>query len=392
MNMDDKYFDIAELVSKYLANDLTDSERERLMEWVKLSEKNDAWFRSVTEEEFVRLKRQELKAVDINQGWFSLLGKKQQERKRVLRMRLLKYAGIFILPVLALTMYFFMHEEQSTVPTSVAQEILPGVRKAILQMADGSSVLLHARQVDTFKEKDGTLIDLNGESIVYESNDTSGVQVAIYNTLTVPRGGEYVLTLSDGTAVHLNADSKLRFPVKFVGDKRVVKLEGEGYFHVVRNENSPFIVEVSGMEVTVLGTEFNIFGYDESGEVRTTLINGSVKISSEKNERVCVLSPGEQAVFNKENGQIEVSEVDVSYAIAWKDGLIRFRDRPLKEIMGFISRWYDVEVVYKDEDVKDYLFGCNFDRHATVLPLLELFQSTGTVHFEIVGKKIIVSK
>ena len=97
-------------------------------------------------------------------------------------------------------------------------------------------------------------------------------------------------------------------------------------------------------------------------------------------------------MFNKENGQIEVSEVDVSYAIAWKDGLIRFRDRPLKEIMGFISRWYDVEVVYKDEDVKDYLFGCNFDRHATVLPLLELFQSTGTVHFEIVGKKIIVSK
>lgn len=99
-----------------------------------------------------------------------------------------------------------------------------------------------------------------------------------------------------------------------------------------------------------------------------------------------------QAVFDKSSGELHVAAVDVSYATAWKEGRLRFRDRPLKEIMDFISRWYDVDVEYRDEEVKHYLFGCNFNRHATVLPLLELFQSTGTVHFEIVDKKIIVSK
>ena len=105
-----------------------------------------------------------------------------------------------------------------------------------------------------------------------------------------------------------------------------------------------------------------------------------------------ILHPGEQAVYNKENGEITVANVDVSYVTAWREGRLRFRDRPLKEIMDFISRWYDVDVVYEDESVKNYLFGCNFNRHVTVTPLLELFQSTGTVRFEVVGKKIIVKK
>ena len=105
-----------------------------------------------------------------------------------------------------------------------------------------------------------------------------------------------------------------------------------------------------------------------------------------------ILNPGEQAVYNKESGEVTVANVDVSYVTAWREGRLRFRDRPLKEIMDFISRWYDVDVVYEDEVVKNYLFGCNFNRHVTVTPLLELFQSTGTVRFEVVGKKIIVKK
>jgi len=200
------------------------------------------------------------------------------------------------------------------------------------------------------------------------------------------------LTLPDGTIVYLNADSKLRFPVKFAEDVRMVELDGEGYFQVAKNESSPFTVKVGEMKVSVLGTEFNILGYKEYGEIQTTLVNGKVEVSSDKNKKNYTLLPGEQAVFNKKDGIIKVSKVDISYAIAWREGLLRFRDRPLREIMDVVARWYDIEIVYEDIEVKEYLFGCNFNRHETILPLLEVLESTGTVHFKIEDKKIIVSK
>lgn len=146
------------------------------------------------------------------------------------------------------------------------------------------------------------------------------------------------------------------------------------------------------MDVAVLGTEFNISSYPENAEVQATLIKGAVKVINLKDENSFVLKPGEQAVLDKQNGKMTVAEVDVSYAIAWKEGCLRFRDRPLKEIMDFIARWYDVDVVYEDEEVKDYLFGCNFDRHETIELLLGFFERTGTVHFRIKGRKIVVSK
>ena len=390
--MDDKYFDIAQLVGKYLANDLTNSERIRLMKWVELSEVNRLWFHSVTESNFVRLKRQNLKSVDIDQGWIALLKKKRQEYKRALYLQVLKYVGIFIIPVL-LGVYVFMHvKEHQVIDVPVMQEILPGSHRAILQMADGSSIVLHPQLEEIVKEKDGTLIDLKGECVTYEVTDSSLEQEVIYNNLVVPRGGEFAITLSDGTIVYLNADSKLRFPVKFAEDVRMVELDGEGYFQVAKNESSPFTVKVGEMKVSVLGTEFNILGYKEYGEIQTTLVNGKVEVSSDKNKKNYTLLPGEQAVFNKKDGIIKVSKVDISYAIAWREGLLRFRDRPLREIMDVVARWYDIEIVYEDIEVKEYLFGCNFNRHETILPLLEVLESTGTVHFKIEEKKIIVSK
>lgn len=391
--MDDKCFDIAELVSKYLANSLTDSEKIQLMKWLELSEANRLWFRSVTDADFVGLKRQRLQSIDVDEGWASLLKKKRQNDRHVLFVQVLKYASIFVLPILLGT-YVFMHGKQSQVEDIPGvQEILPGSHKAILQMADGVSIELSPRLEKTLEEKDGTLIDLKGESVTYEVIvNNSSKQKMIYNNLVVPKGGEYTITLSDGTIVHLNADSRLRYPVKFAEDVRMVELEGEGYFQVAKNKDVPFVVKVGEMSVTVTGTEFNISGYKEYEEIQTTLVNGEVKVSSEHNEKNCVLLPGEQAVFHKGDQAIKVNQVDVSYAIAWREGLLRFRDRPLKEIMAVVSRWYDVEIVYEDAAVKEYLFGCNFNRYETVFPMLEIFESTGAVRFRIEGKKIIVSK
>lgn len=390
--MDNLYFEIAELVSKYLADDLTDAERVRLEEWVALSPENREWFRATTAQGNVGKKRNELCAIDVKAGWNTLTRKREKGRKRRLWGNGLKCACVIVPLALATLIYMMTKTDEPGYIPVAKQEILPGMRKAVLLMADGSSVELGMQQGKTLQEQDGTMIGLQGESITYENMDSVTVKKQLYNELVVPRGGEYVLTLSDGTVVHLNADSKLRFPVTFTGDTRTVELMGEGYFRVARNEKVPFIVKTSDMAVTVLGTEFNVSSYSNQKEVQTTLVEGVVKITSPKYDGSYILEPGEQAMFDKEDGRVVVREVDVSYAVAWKDGYLRFRDKPLREVMEIIARWYDVEVVYKDEEVKDYLFGGNFDRHTTVLPLLDILQGTGTVHFEVRGKEIVVSK
>ena len=213
--MNDDFFDIAELVSKYLTGDLTVAEQKCLDDWLGLAEENREWFRLVTSEEFVSRKRQELKSIDVQAGWRALSRKRARGHKRSLWIDFLKYACMFIL-VVSPVIYFCMQNTSNCVDINAMQvEINPGIPKAMLHMADGSIVDLAVRSRDTLKELDGTLIGLHGESIVYknmdasENTDTVG-KVNLYNELVVPRGGEFVLELSVGTSVCLNAGSKLK--------------------------------------------------------------------------------------------------------------------------------------------------------------------------------------
>ena len=390
--MDDRIFDIAELVSKYMTGELTTEEQKCLDDWLILSGENRQWFDVVRREELVWRKHRELKSIDVAEGWNALSRKRRRKRNQQLWGHILRYACAFIILSVP-AIYFFTQDIDRDITIAVVDsEIVPGASKAILYMANGSIVDLGIHQQDTLREEDGTIIGLHGESITYTNTTDSTIRENLYNELVIPRGGEYVLTLSDGTVVCLNAGSKLRFPVQFNGSTRRVELVGEGYFQVVHDEKIPFVVWASGVDITVLGTEFNVSNCPESKDVQTTLIEGKVSVTPLQCANTHVLLPGEQAMFDKKSGKITVAEVDVSCVVAWKEGRLRFRDRPLKEIMDFISRWYDIDIVYEDEEVKECLFGCNFNRHVTVLPLLELFESTGTVHFEIVGKKIIVRK
>ena len=259
--MDDHIFDIAELGSKYMTGELTAEEQRCLDDWLTLSEENRQWFDVVTGKELVWRKRRELKSISIEKGWEGLSRKRTRENRREIRKRVLRYACVFVL-LLFSTVYFFMREDdRDKVIPVVNTEIVPGVPKAVLYMANGTVIDLGIHQRDTLKEEDGTIIGLHGKSITYENSADSTVGKGLFNELVIPRGGEYVLTLADGTLVCLNAGSKLRFPVQFSGDTRRVELEGEGYFQVIRNENRPFVVGASGVNITVLGTEFNVSNY-----------------------------------------------------------------------------------------------------------------------------------
>ena len=280
-----------------------------------------------------------------------------------------------------------MHEEQE-----LAKNVMqPGTSKAILMMADGKEVVLEQGQNLNILLNERVRVATSNRGIVYEEHG-KGVVTEEYNKLTTPIGGEYSLVLSDGTKVFLNADSELKYPVEFSDGKRIVDLKGEAYFEVHKDSLRPFVVRVNGAEVTVLGTSFNVNTYGDDGQIYTTLVNGSVRVSSVKNGQAEVLKPGMQSVMDVQSGQLTVREVDVEPYVAWREGRFVFRAMTLDLIMRQLQRWYDFEVFYQNPELKDYEFRGVIKRDMDLDKVLSVIKVTTNVDFEVKGKVITIIK
>ncbi|WP_288633586.1 FecR family protein [uncultured Butyricimonas sp.] len=280
-----------------------------------------------------------------------------------------------------------IHEEQE-LAKSVMQ---PGTSKAILMMADGKEVVLEQGQNLNILLNERVRGATSSQGIVYEEYG-KGMVTEEYNKLTTPVGGEYSLVLSDGTKVFLNADSELKYPVEFSDGKRIVDLKGEAYFEVHKDSLRPFIVRMNGAEVTVLGTSFNVNTYGDDGQIYTTLVNGSVRVSSVKNGQAEVLKPGMQSVMDVQSGQLTVREVDVEPYVAWREGRFVFRAMTLDLIMRQLQRWYDFEVFYQNPELKDYEFRGVIKRDMDLDKVLSVIKVTTNVDFEVKGKVITIIK
>ena len=267
----------------------------------------------------------------------------------------------------------------------------PGTSKAILTMADGEKVMLDRERKLDIQLNERMRVASNGQGIVYEENG-KGVVKEEYNKLVTPIGGEYRLTLSDGTKVFLNAASELKYQVEFMGDRRVVDLDGEAYFEVHKDNQRPFVVRTKGAEVCVLGTSFNVNTYGDDGRIYTTLVNGSVRVLSVKNGQEKVLTPGMQGVMNMQTGQLMVREVDVESYVAWREGRFVFRTMTLDLIMQQLQRWYDFEVFYQNLELKDYEFRGVIKRDMDLDKVLSVIKATTNVDFEVKGKVITIIK
>ena len=280
-----------------------------------------------------------------------------------------------------------IHEEQE-LAKSVMQ---PGTSKAILMMADGKEVVLEQGQNLNILLNERVRVATSSQGIVYEERG-KGMVTEEYNKLTTPIGGEYSLVLSDGTKVFLNADSELKYPVEFSDGKRIVDLKGEAYFEVHKDSLRPFIVRMNGAEVTVLGTSFNVNTYGDDGQIYTTLVNGSVRVSSMKNKQEEILKPGMQSVMNVQSGLLTVRKVDVEPYVAWREGRFVFRAMTLDLIMRQLQRWYDFEVFYQNSELKDYEFRGVIKRDMDLDKVLSVIKVTTNVDFEVKGKVITIIK
>jgi ferric-dicitrate binding protein FerR (iron transport regulator) len=276
--------------------------------------------------------------------------------------------------------------------------IQPGSKKAILILADGSTIALDEAQNGTLGQQGNTRVvkQANGE-LAYEVGGNAPVTATLYNTISTPRGGKFNITLPDGSRVWLNAASSLHYPTAFNGAAREVTLTGEAYFEVAKNAAMPFRVLVDKMQVEVLGTHFNVMAYKEEGVINTTLLEGKVKVIPAANPELLtaqvpmVLAPGQRASLIRSDGKLEISDgVNTEDAIAWKNDLIQFGGNNIHTAMRMIARWYDVEVEYRGS-IPNAHFRGGISSNVPVSQVLDMMEQTGEVHFEISGRKIIVT-
>lgn len=267
-------------------------------------------------------------------------------------------------------------------------DVAPGTNKAILTLDDGSEVVLDNSENGTLsKQGSTTIVKPSNGQLLYETAQASNAK-PMYNTVKTPKGGQYQVVLSDGTKVWLNAASSLRFPLVFVGNERKVEMTGEVYFEVAKNPKKPFKVIADKQEVLVLGTHFNVMAYPNEKFIKTTLLEGSVKIT--KDNRSMVLEPNQQAKVGFDNGVFRaVNDADIAEELAWKDGYFQFNNTSLETIMRQLERWYDVDVQYIGK-IPDEHFTGRLPRNTNLSNVLKIL-SMSQIQFKIEGKNIIIT-
>ncbi|HEY0610121.1 MAG TPA: FecR domain-containing protein [Chitinophaga sp.] len=273
-------------------------------------------------------------------------------------------------------------------PATKETVIPPGGNKAILKLGNGDEIMLDSAGEGTLAQQGpAKVMKLANGQLSYKLSDKEHAAI-VYNTITTPRGGQYRLTLADGTNVWLNAASSLQYPAAFSGKTRRVVLTGEGYFEVAKNASMPFHVQVNSMEVEVLGTHFNINSYANELAIRTTLLEGSVRVRDGRQVRR--LKSGQQSSFIA-NGELKVLDnADLEEAVAWKNGMFQFKAADIETVLRQAERWYDVQFDYKGGIAAR--FSGQISRSANAEQLLKILEFTGKVKFEIHGKTIVVKQ
>ncbi|OUN64399.1 hypothetical protein B5G13_15620 [Butyricimonas sp. An62] len=380
----------ASLIYRKIEGKLSVVEEERFEAWLKEGQEHREYY------ERMRRMYQQENVQDVGIGGIQdvwavfekrVQGQRKIERKRRWMWVMSAAAAVAIVLCCCLFVYYRANTEQKV--NVAVQKIVPGQYNAVLEMADGSTYQLGEQQY-SLQEKTGNQIKVDSTLLSYlPVNKRSDVlQDIVYNKLSVPKGGEYRIELEDGTKVWINSASRLRYPVVFSSNSREVYLEGEAYFEVQRDVDRPFIVHSGEQKVTVLGTSFGISCYASEANDYTTLVSGKVKVDFERGKQSFMLEPGMQVAYNKESGIAIEKKVDVAEFVAWKNGKYIFNQKRLEDILSTLSRWYDFEVFYRNEDVKEVLFSGELRRFDDFSYLLRLIERTSDVKF-VIDKKVV---
>lgn len=385
--MDDCKFRMVEMMHLYLSGMITDEEMQELQRWMDVAPENRAMFDRICEGKDILYKYRMYKKIDHRVA-YERCEKRVGIKRRSIRVWL-KYAAMLLLPLGAI--FVMLRNNERKQPVEVATvDILPGETKATLILADGKSMVLQHDTVRDIVVSEGVNAKNSGGGIVYfaDGNKRENLQ---YNVLQTPRGGEYRITLADGSTVQLNSATQLKFPVMFDKKRREVYLTGEAFFEVKKDEKRPFYVIADGVRIRVYGTSFNVNTHDRE-RVQTVLVEGSIGLSAENGGQEIRMKPSQLGEYRRTDASLNVKNVDIEPYIAWKDGFFVFENQTMEQIMNTLSLWYDVDIFYTNEQLKELHFTGHVKRYEKIDNILRAIKSAVGVTFAVEGKEIWISK
>ena len=380
---------IARLIFLHIQG-MTDNVQEKeLNEWRSVSPRHEELFQRMLSSEHVEksISRFVKTEEEEERGWWQLQQRARSGRS-VRKIKWFPYAAAIVLILSVGGVFYFSGDKEQTeiLPIAKNEVQVPGSR-AVLILPDGRKVDLENEVLRSDLAQSDSLLLVSARSLKYRDIDSPDT-TEIFHTLEIPRGGEYLLTLSDGTMIYLNSESTLSFPVKFQGKERKVYLTGEAYFKVAKNTEHPFVVTAGELEVLVTGTTFGVRAYKDEKDIQTTLESGQVTVRVEGKSVKIV--PNKQVLFNKSTMGLEVRDVDVDLYLAWADGRLVYDNCPLEKILTDLGRWYNIDVFYSRDELRSYQFSLNMKKHEEFTQVLELIGKTGEVQFEIKDNTVIV--
>lgn len=372
------------LIAKHLLHTISETEKAELEVWLLQSEENRKAFERICSEHFIIKRKLEAQMFDPGKGYTHFRQARHLRPVSGLSRWLRLVAAGMLLVLTSGTLIFIL--TRHTTPEASSLPVNHGFPQARLTLADGQIVEFSGKQQNTLL-LNGARLTASGEKIEYTTTGTT--RETDYNTLEVPRKGEFSLCLSDGTRVWLNAESRLRYPVSFTEKQRVVYLEGEAFFDVQKDNVHPFIVKIAKRgEIGVTGTSFNVRSYADEEMSQITLVTGQVNLKNNRHE--IALSPGEQGRISSGESEILKKKVNTHLYTSWKDGRFIFKEQPLEEIMKTIARWYDVDFIFADEQVKQVTFSGNLQRYDDFSKILNMLETIRVARFEIKDKSICI--
>ena len=384
-------FQLARIIAASLRGKANDEEQRTLRGWLSVSTRNKKIYDGFKDGKRLEQKIVESRQINWEKDYQQFITKRQRTRKNRRMKTIIRYAAILTLPIVAAGIFLLQKNDQQAI-VSISEVIKPGEHKAVLITGGGDRITLSDSTLSPIQEQNGMIVNVMNNKVFYTLPEDSlcTQESPIFNTLQIPRGGEYFLTLADGTEVWLNAETEIRYPVQFTGNKRVVYLDGEAYFTVAPDKKKPFTVVSTHASVSVLGTQFNFRAYPDEQDVQTTLVSGSVIMQSEKYKQQIKLIPGEQGVLEKNSAKLTKQKVNTYLYTAWKDGRFAFRDARLEDLFNILARWYDLSVFYQSPEAKDIRFTGDLNKTDDFKSILKIIEQNERVTFTVNQRTVFI--
>ncbi len=367
----------------YFHQELEGEERKAVENWLSASEEHRKFYRQICRVGLWYRWSQKESLIDETHALKRL--RRIKGRRALVRWR---YAAAVAVLLVVVGGGWWWHSRNEA-PVMVATEVLPGSPKARLLLSTGEYIDLSQDNV-AVKEQNGTMVQWDSVGkIRYQPTLQSETPALLRNRIEVPRGGEFQVLLADGTRIWLNADTELEYPVEFADHLREVRLRGEAYFEVQKDSTRPFVVRVGDYSLQVYGTEFNMNTYDTT-HLEVVLVRGCIGFKTDELAPEVKMHPCQVGIANLENGETRVFDADVYPYVAWKDNNMVFVNERLESIMQKVERWYDVEVFFADEKLKELRFYGDIKRYAEIRELLLYLERTSRARFQIDGRTIVI--